>query len=175
MDSTELNKIMAAFLVAGVVFALSGVLGDALIQSQAPEQPAFIIAGIGRATPVAALLAHADVREGQAVAARECGGCHSFTEGGAAMVGPNLYGVVAAPIGKGRDYDFSSALAHKTGGWTLADLDLWLKNPSQWAPGTKMGFAGIASDTQRADVIAYLRSLSPPAQGTGAGGHGRLK
>ena len=174
MDSTEVNKIMAALLIAGVVFALGGVLGDALVGSNPPDKPAFIITGLARAIPVASLLAAADARQGQAEAARQCGGCHSFDKGGAAIVGPNLYDVVDAPVGKGRDYDFSSALAGKTGRWTFAAIDLWLKDPSQWAPGTKMGFAGIASDRQRANVIAYLRTLSqhpvplPPGAGQAA-------
>ena len=167
MDSTELNKIMAAFLTSGIVFGLGGVLGGKLIHSEHPEKPAFTIvsalpAGVPSgpvAIPIAALLTRADPSVGQTDAARQCGSCHSFNKGGATMVGPNLYNVIDAPIADG-GYDFSSALKGKKGKWTFDDMNLWLKDPKGWAPGTKMAFAGINSDKQRADVIDYLRTLS---------------
>ena len=168
MDSTELNKVMAAFLTAGIVFGLGGVLGGKLIHSEHPEKPAFTIVsalpeGVSagpKAVPIAALLAHADAAAGATDAGRQCGSCHSFTKGGATMVGPNLYNVVMSTIADTPGYDFSSALKGKKGKWTFDDMNAWLKDPKAYAPGTKMAFAGINSDKQRADVIDYLRTLS---------------
>ncbi len=172
MDSVELNKVMAAFLTAGIVFGLGGVLGSKLIHSERPEKPAFTIVSAlpegvpsgPKAIPIAALLASADPSVGQGDAAKQCGSCHSFTKGGATMVGPNLYNVIAAPIAEGAGYDFSSGLKAHKGKWTFDDMNLWLKDPKGYAPGTKMAFAGINSDKQRADVIDYLRTLSDSPQ-----------
>ncbi|TLU72896.1 c-type cytochrome [Lichenicoccus roseus] len=172
MDSTELNKIMAAFLTAGIVFGLGGVLGGKLIHSPRPEHPAFAIVsalpeGVSaapREVPIAALLAHADPAKGQSDAAKLCGACHSFNKGGATMVGPNLYNVVMAPIAEGDGYDFSAGLKAHHGKWTFDDMSAWLKDPKAYAPGTKMAFAGIANGRQRADVVDYLRTLSDSPQ-----------
>ena len=144
MDSIGPDKIMAVILVAGSVFATVG-------------------AGPGPA-PVASLLAHADTRRGARDAARQCGTCHSFEPGGAAIVGPNLHDVLGAPIAAARGYDFSPALHAKGGAWTFDALNRWLENPRGFAPGTRMMFAGISNDRQRADIIDYLRTLSanPP-------------
>ena len=168
MDSTELNKIMAAFLTAGLVFGLGGVLGGKLIRSEHPEKPAFAIVsalpqGVSaapRAVPIAALLAKADASKGGTDAAKLCGSCHSFDKGGATMVGPNLYDMIGAPIAQTAGYDFSSGLKARKGKWTFDDMDAWLRNPKGYAPGTKMAFAGINNDRQRANVIDYLRTLS---------------
>ena len=168
MDSTELNKIMAAFLTAGIVFGLGGVLGSKLIHSEHPEKPAFVIASAlpegvpagPRQVPIAALLASADPARGGDDAARQCASCHSFTKGGATLVGPNLYNVIDAPIAEKAGYEFSASLKAHKGKWSFEEMSAWLKDPKGYAAGTKMAFAGINSDKQRADVVDYLRTLS---------------
>jgi cytochrome c len=111
--------------------------------------------------PIAVLLAKADPAAGEADTKKlGCIACHSFTEGGKNGIGPNLYGVVGDKIGQGRDYSFSKALSSKAGEWTFAELNEWLSKPSAFAPGTKMSFAGIKDDQERADVIDYLHTLS---------------
>ncbi len=168
MDSTELNKIMAAFLTAGIVFGLGGVLGSKLIHSEHPEKPAFVIASAlpegvpagPRQVPIAALLASADPARGGGDAARQCASCHSFTKGGATLVGPNLYNVIGLPIAETAGYEFSSSLKAHKGKWSFEEMSAWLKDPKGYAAGTKMAFAGINSDKQRADVVDYLRTLS---------------
>ncbi len=122
-------------------------------------------AGAAAAAPAApdlnTLLASGDAKLGQADTLKlGCIACHTFTEGGKAGLGPNLYGVVGGPHAHMQGYDYSNALKAKQGPWSFAELDAWLTKPAAYAPGTKMTFAGIPDAKQRADVILYLRSLS---------------
>ncbi len=80
---------------------------------------------------------------------------------GRKTVGPNLYQVVGGPHAPYGRFNYSPALKAKTGPWTFDELNEWLHKPSSYAPGTRMTFAGISNDKTRANVIAYLRSLSP--------------
>jgi cytochrome c len=113
----------------------------------------------GAGTGVGALLAQADVDAG-AKDARKCAACHSFEEGGPAKIGPPLWNVVGRDIAAVEDFSYSDALGEKEGAWDYQNLDAFLAQPREWAPGTKMAFAGLKKPEERADVILYLRSLS---------------
>jgi cytochrome c len=116
----------------------------------------------GPAPSFDAMLASADPATGQKLTMQQgCVACHSFNEGGKAGIGPNLYGVIGAPHAHMQGYDYSAALKAKQGPWTYAELNEWLTKPAAYAPGTKMTYAGLADEKKRADIIAYLRSLSP--------------
>jgi cytochrome c len=171
MDSLELNKTVAAVLVAGIVFFLSGFIGTNLVRNLYPEKVAIAIetpqeAPAGGApaapeTPIAVLLAKADPARGEAAVKKEgCVACHTFNDGGKNGIGPNLYGVVGEPIGKGKDFTFSNALASKGGNWTFDALNHWLTKPAAFAQGTKMTFVGVKNEQERADIIDYLRTLA---------------
>ena len=132
----------------------------AAVEQAAPEGAA--PAGAAASGPtggVAALLAHADPDAG-AKDARKCAACHAFDEGGPAKIGPPLWGVIGRDIASVEGFKYSEALVGKEGAWDYQTLDAFLAEPRNWAPGTKMAFAGLKKPEERADVILYLRSLS---------------
>ena len=172
MDSMEVNKGIAAILVGGFVFFLIGLLGDLLVREELPLKPVLNIAAAPEASaggeakpagpgPIAGLLATADAKTGDQFAHRVCVACHTFDKGGKDGVGPNLYGVVGGPHDHEPGFNYSAAMQKFKGQpWTFDALNEWLFKPNAYAPGTRMSYAGITNDKQRADVIAYLRSLS---------------
>jgi cytochrome c len=172
MDSMEVNKGIAAVLVGGILFFLTGLIGDSLVREREPEKPALAIAAAPAPTaggeakpagpaPIAPLLASADVKAGDQFVHKVCVACHTFDKGGKPGVGPNLYGIVGAPHDHEAGFNYSPAMEKFKGQpWTYDALNEWLYKPSAYAPGTRMSFAGITNDKQRADVIAYLRTLS---------------
>ncbi len=175
MDSIELNKIAAAVLCAGIALLAADRVGAALTLVRPPAEPAFAIAavpgdapadtlGAGPAGPqFAALLRTASVAHGEAYAAAQCSACHSFAADGPTIVGPDLHGIAGAAVASVPGYDYSDALHQLGGRWTPERLNRWLLRPASFAPGTRMGFAGIADPGTRADTVAYLISLSAAA------------
>jgi cytochrome c len=171
MNSFELNKVLGAVLGTCLVLLAINLGANALFATEPPAKPGYKIvvaqAQTGKAepkkqeTPLPVLLAHASVDKGKQIA-RQCEACHTLGKGEPNKVGPNLYNVVGAPVAEGRGgFGFSAALKKKGGKWTYDKLFEWLKDPRGYAPGTLMTFAGIQNPQQRADVIAYLRTLSP--------------
>jgi cytochrome c len=169
MDSFEFNKIAGALLgTALAVFGLNSLSGI-IYHAETPQKPGFLIAEAeateggeeagAEAKPIGALLATANVEKGQS-GAKACLGCHAFEKGGANKTGPGLWDLVERNIGSHEGFAYSEALAGKASEkWTYENLNAFLKDPKKWAPGTKMAIK-IGSDAKRADLIAYLASLS---------------
>jgi cytochrome c len=173
MDSFELNKLLGGLLGAVfIVFSVS-LLSDAIFASPAPERPGFLIeapeveAGAGPAAPqedpIAVRLASADIGAGE-TAYRKCQACHTIDEGGANRVGPNLWDIVNRPIAGHEGFAYSGAMREFSEGgtvvWDYDHLDHFLTSPRGLVRGTAMSFAGIRNPAERADLIAYMRTLS---------------
>ncbi|MBI2707502.1 MAG: cytochrome c family protein [Proteobacteria bacterium] len=172
MDSFEFNKLAAAILIALLTVKGADLISRHLIHPEMLKEPAYKVEGVsitaqaGEASPekkgplpIEPLLAAASVEKGAEIF-KKCTSCHTIDKGGPNRVGPNLYGIVGAEKGKGRDYSFSPAMASKGGAWTFDDLNTYLYSPREFVPGTKMAFVGVKDDKDRAALIAYLRMQS---------------
>ncbi len=172
-SSLESNKIAAAVLSAGVVAMLSGFVAELLYHPHVElEENSYVVAASEGGTetamvaeeptlePIVPLLAAADPASGEKVA-KKCAACHSFDEGGPNKVGPNLYDLVNRPIASHEGFSYSDVLTGMSGDtWTYENLNAFLAKPKDFAPGTKMSFAGLSKVGDRADLVAWLRTLS---------------
>jgi cytochrome c len=170
-SSLEVNKMLAAILTAGIIASGTGVISRMIYHPRAPEKNAYPIqvteaagggakAGAQKAPPpLAVLLANGSAEHGKTLA-KVCQACHNLGKGEPNKIGPHLYGVLGRDIASVSDFSYSDALKSKKGKWDYEKLNEFLSGPRDWAPGTKMTFAGLKKPQDRADVILYLRSLS---------------
>jgi cytochrome c len=158
---------MVALLVIGI-----GKLSDVIFHVEKPEKPGYVVdveevttvststnASVEEKVDIAALMAMGDVTIGEKVF-KKCAACHSIVKGGKNNIGPALYNVVGRKTGVVSDYKYSKALASYDKEWTFEELNGYLIKPAKWVKGTKMAFAGLRKEKDRASVIKYLNQNS---------------
>ena len=172
MDSFEINKILGAVLATCIVLLVTSFTASAMFAPKLPEKPGFAIAAKERrrrqgsggtaapSEPIEKLLQTASVEKGQAAAKSLPDLPHLRKERPEPRWSQSLRHRRRPQGRRPRRFNFSAAMKAKGGTWTYDDLNTFLTNPKGFVPGTAMGFAGIQKDSQRADVIAYLRTLS---------------
>ena len=169
----RLNKIIAAILMVALLIIGIGKLSDVIFHVEKPKTPGYSVE-IEQATVVssqtnlqpteekvdiATLIAMGDITTGEKVF-KKCAACHSIVKGGKNNIGPALYNVVGRDVGAVDDYKYSKALAAYGKAWTFEELNGYLLKPAKWIKGTKMAFAGLRKEKDRASVILYLNQNS---------------
>ena len=172
MDSFEINKIVAAVLMVALLVIGIGKLSNVIFHVDKPKTPGYAVeveeaAKVSSSTEkaveekvdIATLMAMGDITLGEKVF-KKCAACHSIVKGGKNNIGPALYNVVGRKTGAVKDYKYSKALASFDKEWTLEELNGYLIKPAKWIKGTKMAFAGLRKEKDRASVIKYLNQNS---------------
>ena len=172
MDSFEINKIVAAVLMVALLVIGIGKLSDIIFHVEKPETPGYSIeveSVVTKSTSslttekeivdIAALMEMGDIAHGEKVF-KKCAACHSIVKGGKNAIGPALYNVVGRKIGVIEDYKYSKALAAYGKEWSFEELNGFLIKPAKWIKGTKMAYAGLRKEKDRASVIKYLNENS---------------
>jgi cytochrome c len=172
MDSFEINKIVAAVLMVALLIIGIGKLSNIIFHVEKPKTPGYAIEveqvttvssttkkAVEEKVDIAALMAMGDITLGEKVF-KKCAACHSIVKGGKNNIGPALYNVVGRKTGAVADYKYSKALASFDKEWTLEELNGYLIKPAKWVKGTKMAFAGLRKEKDRASVIKYLNQNS---------------
>ena len=173
MDSFEINKIVAAILMVALLIIGIGKLSDIIFHVEKPETPGYAVEvekvainntevktkTAEQKVDISALMAMGDLATGEKVF-KKCSACHSIVKGGKNNIGPALYNVVGRKVGIVSDYKYSKALTEYGKEWTLEELNGYLIKPAKWIKGTKMAFAGLRKEKDRASVILYLNQNS---------------
>jgi len=168
MDSFELNKIIAAILMVALLVIGLGKIADGVFHVKKPKKPGYqvevesqLASGTSQADEVvekidiATLMASGDVASGEKIF-KKCAACHSIKKGGKNKIGPALYNVVGRTVGGVDDYKYSKTLASYDKEWTFEELNGFLKKPASYLKGTKMSYAGLRKEKDRASIIKYL-------------------
>jgi len=190
MDSFEWNKIIGAVLGTAIFIFVVRLVAEKIYEPEKPAKPGYVVEGVvespaggGAAAPVeeaipdwGTVLPAADVAGGKTISTK-CEQCHDLSKDGPNKIGPNLFGVVDRPRASHPGFAYSAAMKGKPGNWTYDEVFKFIKAPGVDIPGTKMSFAGLRSDKDRINLIAYLRSNADapapipapaPAKATGA-------
>ena len=177
MNSFEINKIVGVFLMSVLIITVIGQVGNLLVEAEELEESVYTVAGTEEPAvteepaaaeevaaepvlePIAPLLTAASVESGKKLA-RKCALCHTLKKGGLHKIGPNLWDIVGADKARWENFSYSAAVAGVGGSWGYEELNAWVAKPGAYIPGTKMTFNGLKEPEDRADLIAYLRTLS---------------
>ena len=173
MDSFEINKIIAAILMVALLIIGLGKIADSVFHVEKPKKPGYAVevalavdtnseasqdvveVKIG----ISSMMSLGDVASGEKIF-KKCAACHSINKDGANKIGPALYNVVGRKVGRVNGYKYSKALAAYDKEWTFEELNGYLKKPASYIKGTKMSFAGLRKEKDRASIIKYLNQNS---------------
>ena len=173
MNSFELNKIIAAVLLTALIVIGINKFADSVFYVEKPKQSAYKVEGVEQASSagttveikevvqlnIKEILALGDAVHGKKVF-KKCSACHIVAKGGKNLIGPALYGVVGRPVASVEGYAYSTALKAHEKNWSFEELNAFLLKPKSYIKGTKMAYAGLRKDKDRASVILYLNSQS---------------
>ena len=175
MDSFELNKIIAAILLTVLIIIGIGKFTDVLFHVEKPKESAYKIEGLEvmptstsasktgakvmEAVDIKSLLAMGDLGHGEKIF-KKCSACHQIASGGKNMIGPNLWSVIGRTAGSVSDYKYSKAMVAYGKEWTFEEMNGYLIKPQAYVKGTKMAFAGLRKEKDRASVILFMNSKS---------------
>jgi cytochrome c len=172
MDSFELNKIIAAILMVVLLIIGIGKISNVIFYVEKPKTPGYAVeveqvASTSTSTEntavekidISSLMAMGDVAAGKKIF-KKCAACHSITKGGKNKIGPALYNVVGRKVGEVTDYKYSKALAAYDKEWNFEELNGFLIKPAKYIKGTKMAYAGLKKEKDRASIIKYLNQNS---------------
>ena len=168
MDSFELNKIIAAILMVALLLIGLGKLADGIFYVKKPETPGYKVEIQENTTTkmseksekiekidISAIMASADLNAGEKIF-KWCAACHSIIKDGGNKIGPALYNVVGRKVGSLTDYKYSKTLSSYEKKWDFEELNGFLTKPSAYLKGTKMAYAGLRKEKDRASIIMYL-------------------
>ena len=176
MDSFEINKIIAAILMVALLIIGISKISKIVFHVEKPKKPGYAVEVeqvasasastaevVEKKVDIAALMAMGDLASGEKIF-KKCAACHSIVQGGKNNIGPALYNVVGRKVGGVSDYKYSKALASYDKSWTFEELNGFLLKPAKWIKGTKMAYAGLRKEKDRASVIKYLNQSSDNPQ-----------
>ncbi|MFL2886495.1 MAG: c-type cytochrome [Candidatus Pelagibacter sp.] len=169
MDSFEINKLVAAVIVIFLVVFGIGKISDIVFHVEKPNTSAYKVevstasssqdSNANEKVDIAALFAMGDVDHGKKVW-KKCSACHSIKKGGKNKIGPALYSVLGRNIAAISDYKYSKAIVSYGKSWTFEEMNGFLKKPATYIKGTKMAFAGLKKEKDRASIILFMNQNS---------------
>jgi cytochrome c len=172
MDSFELNKIIAAILLVVLLIIGLNKLSNVIFYVEKPEKPGYALEleqvsstssssteKVEEKIDIAVLMAMGDITSGEKIF-KKCAACHSIVKDGQNKIGPALWNVVNRKVGSVSDYKYSKALAAYDKEWNFEELNGFLIKPAKWIKGTKMAYAGLRKEKDRASIIKYLNQNS---------------
>lgn len=177
------NTVAGCFLASALFALVVGKVSNAIVDPHHLAKPAIAVSDEAPAEaapaggapaelpPIGPKLASANVENGKALFQKLCSTCHTVDKGGANKVGPNQWDLVGRKKASEAGFSYSSAMQAKGGEWTYEDINHMIFKPTSFVKGTKMAFAGVAKEQERADIIAYLRTMNdnpPPLPAAGA-------
>ena len=165
------NTVAGCVLASALFAMVVGKVSNALVHPHKLEKPAIAVsdeaptqtaaaAPAAELPPIGPKLASANVDAGKAIFQKQCFTCHTVDKGGPNKLGPNLWRIVDRKKASHEGFSYSSALQGKGGEWTYEDIDHMIFKPTAYVKGTKMAFAGLPKEQERADVIAFLRTMA---------------